>query len=461
MKNNNFKIANWLLPLSFFSFMLFGCERAIDELQPATFPVNHEVFIDGFSSGLNYAAFGGSVPSAFDVDKEITYNNTAASMKFEVPNINDPLGAYAGGAFFTSVGRDLSSFNALTFWIKASQAANIDVLGFGNDMGESKYQVTLSAVDVNTSWKKVIIPLPNPSKLTAERGMFFYSEGPENDKGYTFWIDEVKFEKIGTIAHPQYAVFDGQDIVETSFAGVMKNISGLSSIYNMPNGIDQAASISASYFDFASSNESIATVDPNGSILIVGGPGTAVITAYVDGLEAKGSLTIQSLGNFQHAPVPTQNANNVISIYSDIYTSVPVDYYNGYWLPYQETQSSDFQIEGDHILHYTEFNFVGIQFSSPTVDAFTMTYLHVDIYLPNPLTSGASMKIEIVDFGSGGTGNFTSPIAVAQAQNWISLDIPLTSFTGLSNRLQLAQIIFSDVNNNIASFYADNIYFYK
>jgi hypothetical protein len=39
---------------------------------------------------------------------------------------------------------------------------------------------------------KVIIPIPDASKLTLEKGMFWYAEGPENGNGYTFWIDELK-----------------------------------------------------------------------------------------------------------------------------------------------------------------------------------------------------------------------------------------------------------------------------
>ena len=461
MKTIIFKYTKWLFAITILSLTFISCERKIDELEPVTFPVNPEVFIDGFSAGLNYAAFAGSVPDAFDVDEQVSYNNSSASMRFDVPDANDPKGAYAGGCFYTSVGRDLSSFNALTFWIKASQSASIDVLGMGNDLGESKYQVVLNDVKVTTAWKKIIIPLPDPGKLTAERGMFFYSEGPENDKGYSFWIDNVQFEKLGTIAHPRFTIANGQDITETSFAGITKSISGLSSVYNMPTGVDQSVGISANYFEFTSSDESIATVDEAGKIAVVGGPGTAIIRATVNGELAEGSVTIESKGSFQPAPVPTENPANVISIFSDHYTNVPVDYYNGYWAPYQTTQSADFDVNGDHILYYTDFNFVGIQFSAPTVDATSMTHLHMDIFIPTTLSAAAKLKLEIVDNGNGGTGAYIATIQTSQSKSWISYDIPLTNFAGLSDKSHLFQIIFSTPTNNIPGFYADNIYFHK
>jgi hypothetical protein len=37
--------------------------------------------------------------------------------------------------------------------------------------------------------------------------MFWYAEGPENGNGYTFWIDELKYEKLGTVAQPRPAIF--------------------------------------------------------------------------------------------------------------------------------------------------------------------------------------------------------------------------------------------------------------
>lgn len=441
--------------------VLSGCERNPEDLSPVTFPANPEVFIDDFSSGLNYAAFGGSVPDAFQVDKKETFNNSAASMRFDVPNEGNPKGTYAGGVFFTGTGRDLSGFNVLTFWAKATESARLNVVGFGNDLGESKYQASISDLSISTNWIKYYIPIPDPSKLTAERGMFFYSVASNEGKGFSFWIDEVKFENLGTVAHPQFAVLNGQDQVETAFIGVSKSLIGLTTSFNLPSGINQSVSAAPAYFEFKSSDPAIATVDATGKISVIGGPGSSVITASVNGIAAKGSLKIDSKGAFQHAPVPTIAPGNVNSIFSDAYTNIPVDYYNGYWQPYQTTLSADFEIDGDRILHYTDFNFVGIQFSSPTLNASSMTHFHADIFIPSTLPGNAQFRIELVDNAGGGTGVNVRNISVAQSQQWISLEIPLTGFTGLSSRNSLWQVVFVDVNGNIPAFYADNIYFHK
>ncbi len=462
MKTYKYNRLTQLLAAGIIFVFFLGCERDISDLEEASFPTNPEVFINGFSPGLNYAAFGGSVPTAFSVDNQVTYSeNSSASMRFEVPDAGDPRGSFAGGVFFTDGGRDLSGYNALTFWAKATQSTTIGEIGFGNDLGENKYVVSIQGLNVTTGWKKYIIPIPDPSRLTNERGLLYYAAGNIDGKGFTFWIDEVRFEKLGTIAHPKFAIMNGENLMETSFVGVSTAVGGLMSTFNMPTGIDQSISIAPAYFDFASSDPSIATVDETGNILVTGGPGTAEITAQVGDTPADGSLTIQSIGDFEHAPTPIHDPANVISIFSDHYDNVPVDYYNGYWEPWQTTMSADFVINGDHVLHYYDFNFVGIQFASPTVDATAMTHLHLDIYLPNQLNAGAQFQIELVDFGADVAGVHTINIAADQSQEWISLDIPLDDFPGLTSRSALAQIIFVNASENIPSFFADNIYFYN
>jgi hypothetical protein len=450
------------IPVGIVAIFLLGCERDLDDLKPATFPNNPEVFIDGFSAGLNYAAFGGSVPTAFDVDNKETWDNSKSSMRFDVPNAGDPEGAYAGGVFFTEVGRDLSDYNALTFWAKASQSASLDLVGFGNDLGASKYQVTISDLVISTSWKKYIIPIPDPSKLTAERGMFFYSVGPVDGKGYSFWIDELKFENMGTIARPQPMILDGNDKVESAVNGLRFPVGGLGVSFNMPTGIDQTVIAAPAYFTFISSNESVASVDATGLVSVLS-EGTAVITATAGGDDARGSLTVLSSGDFTHAPEPTISQEDVISIFSNKYENAPVDFYNGYWEPHQTTTSSDFTVNNDDVLFYSNFNFVGIQFTSPTINATNMTHLHMDIWIPNEVDPTDKLAIKLVDMGTDGVFDDTDPTFVYEitgplaSQSWISVDLDLS---GLTSRGKLAQIILERVGTTLSGFYLDNVYLY-
>lgn len=180
------------------------------------------------------------------------------------------------------------------------------------------------------------------------------------------------FEKLGTIAHPQPKILNGVDTTEQTFIGSTITLSGLTDTFNMPTGVNQTIAVAPNYFTFTSSNTSVATVNELGVISVVGF-GTCVINATLGGLQAAGSLTINSLGAFTSAPTPTQSASNVISIFN-AYTNVPVEYYNGYWAPYQTTQGqADVHINGDDIIKYSQFNFVGIQFAQPTINATSIT----------------------------------------------------------------------------------------
>lgn len=461
-------IVTLIISLFTMSSVLFlaGCERDLEVLEPAGYPDVPEVFIDGFSAGLNYAAFGGSKVTAFDVDNEVKYSGTS-SMRIEVPDFEDPQGAYAGGVYYTSVGRNLTGYDALTFWAKSSQPATLDLVGIGNDLAESRYQATISGMTVNTNWKKYIIPIPDPSKLTQERGMFFYSEGPEDGRGYTIWFDEVKYEKLGTLAHQRPVIFNGKDITVNTTNGQTVNVDSLFLIVNLPDGTDERISIAASYFTFTSSDENVATVNENGQISVVG-MGTATITAMFGSIEAEGSVTVTA-GELPPAPpVPTLPAEDVISLFSNSYTDVPVDAWATYW-QYSTAVLTDLQINGDDVKLYTNLNFNGIEFASQTIDATNMTHFHMDIWTPDPTTPPAAFKILLVDFGADGvfggdddvsheislTANTDPALATRQ---WVQLDIPLSAFTGLTTRQHLAQLVIS---GDLPTVYVDNVYFHK
>jgi hypothetical protein len=296
--------------------------------------------------------------------------------------------------------------------------------------------------------------------------MFWYSAGTQNTGGfgYTFWIDDLKFEKLGTIAQPKPAIFNGADIVQQSFIGIDLIIEGTQT-FNLASGINQTVVAAPSYFTFSSTDVDVARVSEVGIISIVGA-GTATITATLDGVKAAGSLTIESSGNFINAPIPTRNPSDVISIFSDTYTNVPVDFFNGYWEPFQTTQSADFVAEGNNILNYTDFNFVGNQFSNPTVDATQKSNIHIDMYIPGEVPSNMDFLITLVDFGAdkaqGGGDDTRQQVFFNKAlwvpNTWITLEFSIT----MSTRNSIGQIIYENINfSSLRSFYLDNIYFYS
>ena len=446
----------------------FACERDVEGLSAPENSKDPNVFIDGFSSGLNYAAFGGSFPAAFQVDNKETYNNSSASMRIEVPDANDARGAYAGGSFFTGAGRNLSSYNVLTFWAKATKSATIDIVGFGNDLGANKFTTSISGLKVNTNWKKYYIPIPDPSKLTAEKGMFFYSEGAEEGNGYTFWIDEVKFENLGTVAHPKFAIMDGKNEIKEAEVNEVLKVTGLKASANTPTGTDQSVDASVAFFTFTSSDDKIATVNENGEVNVKA-EGEATITAKVGNNTSTGSLIVKSAGLTPKpatlAPVPNKPAADVISLYSNAYTNVPVDTWNTRW-QFSTAEETFIKIQNDDIIRYRNLNFVGIEFTTKPINATNMTHFHIDFWTPDPVTAAKTFKVLLVDFGANnsfGGGDDSSHELSFQAPlitsgNWVGIDVPLTAFTGLTKRGNLAQLVLSGDFPNV---YIDNVYFHK
>lgn len=446
------------------SIATISCERDFSaEVEFATFPKTGEIFLDapiGLGSDF-YFPYGGSKPTALSFNASESYEGTT-SMRVDVPNADDPEGNYAGAILrIDGAGRDLTEFDALTFWTKASQGVVIGEFGFGEDFGENKFLTTLRNVSVGTNWQKVIIPIPDATKLLNERGMFRYATGTQDTGGfgYTFWIDELKFEKLGTVAQPQPAIVNGENVSEPAYTGIGFVVTGLTQTHHTTYG-NITVSAAPSYFDFQSSNEDVAYVSELGVVTMVD-EGTTTITAALGGVAAQGSLELTSSGPFNFAPTPTADPANVVSVFSDVYDNIPVDFYNGYWQPWQTTLSEDFSVSGDNILNYTNFNFVGNQFSNPTVDATELTHIHFDIFIPEG--QSGQLTITLKDFGPDGADGGNDDTTQGTTLNslvpnqWNSFDIPLT----LANKERIGQIIYENGGSPLTNFWVDNIYFYK
>jgi len=468
IKTNKLSMALWLTLVLIINL---GCDRDLsDDATLSTFPQLGEIFTDNFvAMGSNfYFPFATSKLDAFSVDNREGFESKA-SYRIDVPNANDPNGNFAGAILrVDGAGRDLSGFSALTFYAKASIGVSIDAVGFGQDFLDNKHQVTANNLSVGTNWQKYYIPIPDSSLLLNERGVFWYAAGTQatGGSGYVVWFDEIKFEKLQTVAQPRPAIFNGNDISVETFIGVTTPITGLTQTFNLPNGLDQTVTAAPSYFQFTSSDPNVASVDQSGQVL-VNSAGTAVITATLNGVQAKGSITINSLGDFISAPTPTRDPANVISVFSDAYTNVPVDYYNGFFAPFQTTQGGapPINIAGDNIINYTNLNFVGIGtfLNVSPLNLEGMTHLHVDINVQEAIDPGDFLRLELINGVQSGN-EISGSVIISSNQlsenNWVGFDIPLSSFNGLSIRNQIGLLFFvSDAT--ISNIFVDNIYYYR
>lgn len=431
------------------------------DVAPSTFPV----FADSYAKGVTFVPFGGS-SNALAVDTAVK-NAGTASLRIDVPATG-----YTGGAFKAGTAQNLSLYNAVTFWIKGSKAATLNVAGLGNDGSNADWSAEVANIPVTTTWVKQIIPLPNRAKLTSTTGLFHFAEGAD-EGSYSIWLDDVRFEKLtaAELAAPASATIawapSQVEISKTKSLGLTGTITYATPAVTVSNA-------SLRWFDLASSNTAVATVDATG---LVSGLtlGTSDITATLGGISVAGSSTVTVITPVvpTAAPArPTVDPSKVISLLSKAYTNIPVDTWGTSW-------SNDgagpnvtaLTIGGDDVKKYANLKYVGVEFfaSGNAVDATNMTYLHVDVWTPDITKLG----IKLVDFGAntvyGGGDDSESQVdldasttpALNATKQWVSLDIPMANFGGLASRKHLSQLLFVGGSPyGSGTVYVDNLYFH-
>jgi hypothetical protein len=448
----------------------WGCERKLsDDAVLPSYATTAAIFTDNFIGlGSNfYFPFADAKPDVFSVDTKEGFESNA-SVRIDVPNNTDPTGTYAGAIFrVDGAGRNLTGYDALTFYVKASTGVQLGDVGFGIDYLGDKNRVSIQNVNVGTNWSKVIIPIPDPSKLTNERGVFWFAAGTQGTNGsaYALWFDEIKFEKLGNVGTPTPNILDGNKSTVKAFIGSTINITGVSNTFNLVTGQDVKVLSSPSYFTFTSSNPTVAKVDDNGVVTALA-IGITDITASVNGVAAKGKLTIDCKGDLVSAPTPNRPPADVKSIFSDAYTDATQSNFTpGFG---GSTTVTEIITTGTgKVAQYSNNNYTGIMFTENPIDLSTLGFLHIDAYVEN---ASNTIGIQIRDIGANktietdvNTGNpmgddkdLRTTLNGFQAGVWKSFDIPLNGAI-LNQKGNIGGIIITGGPN----FILDNIYFYK
>jgi len=207
----------------------------------------------------------------------------------------------------------------------------------------------------------------------------------------------------------------------------------------------------------ATTNDPGATVTTITQASAIPGNATVLVTAANGTTTA--TYTISYFFNSPANAAPTPTNVNVISLFSDAYTDVPVDTWHTSWS--QSVFYAD-TIVGNPTRKYTNLGFNGVETVATPVNAAGMTYLHLDVWTPNITT----LNVKLVSFLGDGFGgpngdsegglNFTP-----EAGKWNRLHIPLADFTaaGLSSLNDLNQYIFTSTPFGSGVLFLDNVYF--
>ncbi|HEU5125459.1 MAG TPA: hypothetical protein VFW05_15510 [Verrucomicrobiae bacterium] len=187
---------------------------------------------------------------------------------------------------------------------------------------------------------------------------------------------------------------------------------------------------------------------------------------YIDNVYFYSNSVVSTVINYptNAAPTPTRAPANVVSLYnsSGVYNNVPIDTWRADWSMGNEI---DYTITNANrvVKKYSALNFAGVEFLSQPIDASAMNTFHLDLWTPN----ASQFSVKLVSPGTPIQEYevvFTNDVITTN--DWISLDIPISTFTDGNPNMDfsnLGQLLF--INNNpggpqLGMFYIDNVYFY-
>ena len=216
------------------------------------------------------------------------------------------------------------------------------------------------------SWQSIDIPL---SVFTANLDRVFKFKvhtAPLAWGNGTVWFDNLYFWKapaaVGTDTSLSALTVDGSSIAD--FGALQQDYS-----VELPAGTTVVPTVAAT------------TTDTNASAVVTAAtsiPGTTTIA--ITSQDGSTTSTISIAWTLDPkpqtaAPIPSQDSADVISVYSDAYTSIATNLNPGWG---QATQTTEVQIDGNNTLEYASLNYQGLEY--PQTDVSAMEYVHLDYF---------------------------------------------------------------------------------
>ena len=281
---------------------------------------------------------------------------------------------------------------------------------------------------VTGSWQSIDIPL---SSYNANLDRVFQFKTVGNGNVY---FDNLYFWKAPAAAGTDTSLSD-LTVNGSTIAGFGPTSTSYS--VELPAGATTVPTVAAT------------TTDTNASAVVtaatsIPGTTTIVVTAQ-DGVTSSTISIAWSIDPSPStaAPVPSQDSADVVSVYSDAYTSIATNLNPGWG---QATQTTEIQINGDNTLEYANLNYQGLEY--PVTDVTAMEYLHLDYYTDD----ATALDLFLISTGPLENG-YSIPVVTG---SWQSIDIPLSAYTVP----ELDKVLnFKTVGNGTVWF--DNLYFWK
>ncbi|MDG1730500.1 MAG: T9SS type A sorting domain-containing protein [Algibacter sp.] len=168
------------------------------------------------------------------------------------------------------------------------------------------------------------------------------------------------------------------------------------------------------------------------------------------------------------ATTPARDQADVLSIYSDAYTTPPPS--NGTQV-FAGATLNGITVESNNTLELiTPLAGGGFQnqyFADGAVqpiDLSAFTHIHMDIYFNGTPIEGSIFQVIVQDYSAGGAVNIRDAFDVngLATDQWHSIDALFTDFVEnpTAARTQVSQLIFSQAGPLFGDIYLDNIYFY-